>query len=101
MNLGAIKILTRVIEHTTQDILEPHLKEIMESLIKAYDNEESSVRKSAVFCMVELHGIVGEAVLQPHLASLNNSKLKLLHLYIKRSHHGGSSGITSPKPTTS
>ncbi|XP_049844467.1 CLIP-associating protein 1-A isoform X1 [Schistocerca gregaria] len=101
MNLGAIKILTRVIEHTTQDILEPHLKEIMESLIKAYDNEESSVRKSAVFCMVELHGIVGEAVLQPHLASLNNSKLKLLHLYIKRSHHGGSSGITSPKTTTS
>ncbi|XP_049955162.1 CLIP-associating protein 2-like [Schistocerca serialis cubense] len=101
MNLGAIKILTRVIEHTTQDILEPHLKEIMESLVKAYDNEESSVRKSAVFCMVELHGIVGEAVLQPHLASLNNSKLKLLHLYIKRSHHGGSSGITSPKTTTS
>ncbi|XP_049955161.1 CLIP-associating protein 2-like [Schistocerca serialis cubense] len=101
MNLGAIKILTCVIEHTTQDILEPHLKEIMESLVKAYDNEESSVRKSAVFCMVELHGIVGEAVLQPHLASLNNGKLKLLHLYIKRSHHGGSSGITSPKTTTS
>lgn len=101
MNLGAIKILTRVIEHTTQDILEPHLKEIMESLIKAYDNEESSVRKSAVFCMVELHGIVGEEVLQPHLASLNNSKLKLLHLYIKRAHQGGSSGVTSPKTSTS
>ncbi|XP_049771392.1 CLIP-associating protein 2-like [Schistocerca cancellata] len=68
---------------------------------EAYDNEESSVRKSAVFCMVELHGIVGEAGLQPHLATLNNTKLKLLHLYIKRSQHGGSSGITSPKTTMS
>ncbi|PSN38727.1 CLIP-associating protein 2 [Blattella germanica] len=63
---------------------------------EAYDNEESSVRKSAVFCMVALHASVGEEALQPHLAALNGSKLKLLHLYIRRAQQG-SSVPTSPK----
>ena len=50
---------------------------------QAYDNVESSVRKASVFCMVALHQLVGDE-LQPHLSSLNGSKLKLLNLYIKR-----------------
>lgn len=50
---------------------------------QAYDNVESSVRKASVFCMVALHQKVGDS-LQPHLESLNGSKLKLLNLYIKR-----------------
>ena len=50
---------------------------------QAYDNVESSVRKASVFCMVALHQLVGDQ-LQPHLSSLNGSKLKLLNLYIKR-----------------
>jgi CLIP-associating protein 1/2 len=33
--------------------------------------------------MVALHQLVGDQ-LQPHLSSLNGSKLKLLNLYIKR-----------------
>jgi CLIP-associating protein 1/2 len=65
-------------------------------LLQAYDNEESSVRKSAVFCMVALHSSVGEETLQPHLEALNGSKLKLLHLYIRRAQQG-SSVPTSPK----
>ncbi len=50
---------------------------------QSYDNVESSVRKASVFCMVSLHQLVGDR-LQPHLESLNGSKLKLLNLYIKR-----------------
>ena len=52
-------------------------------LFQAYDNVESSVRKASVFCMVALHQLVGDQM-QPHLSSLNGSKLKLLNLYIKR-----------------
>ena len=52
-------------------------------IFQAYDNVESSVRKASVFCMVALHQLVGDQ-LQPHLSSLNGSKLKLLNLYIKR-----------------
>jgi hypothetical protein len=46
---------------------------------QAYDNVESSVRKASVFCMVAMHQVAGE-LLQPHLATLNGSKLKLLNL---------------------
>lgn len=51
---------------------------------QAYDDTESTVRKSAVFCMVAIHAAVGEDVLQPHLSSLYGSKLKLLNIYIQR-----------------
>jgi len=96
VNQGAIKMLTKLVEQKSKEVVEPHLAEIMPGLIKAYDNEESSVRKSAVFCMVSLHSVVGEEALQPHLESLNGSKLKLLHLYIRRAQQG-SSVPTSPK----
>ncbi|PNF29242.1 CLIP-associating protein 2 [Cryptotermes secundus] len=96
VNQGAIKMLTKLVEQKSKEAVEPHLAEVMPGLIKAYDNEESSVRKSAVFCMVALHSSVGEEALQPHLEALNGSKLKLLHLYIRRAQQG-SSVPTSPK----
>ena len=48
-------------------------------VFQAYDNVESSVRKASVFCMVAMHQLAGDQ-LQPHLSSLNGSKLKLLNL---------------------
>ncbi|XP_063217676.1 CLIP-associating protein 1-A isoform X5 [Bacillus rossius redtenbacheri] len=96
VNQGAIKMMTKVVESHPREVIEPHVASVMPGLITAYDDEESSVRKSAVFCMVALHNLVGEDGLQPHLAALNGSKLKLLHLYIKRAQQG-SSAPTSPK----
>lgn len=66
---------------------------------QAYENEVSSVRKAAVFCMVALHVALGEEALAPYLSTLNGPKLKLLDLYIKRAQKGsaGSSLPTSPK----
>jgi len=80
----AIKLLDKLLEVQTAPDVSPHLKEIMIGLIKAYDNTESSVRKSAVNCMVTLHGLVGDAALQPHLYCLSQPKRKLLSLYIMR-----------------
>ncbi|XP_075218993.1 CLIP-associating protein isoform X2 [Lycorma delicatula] len=96
VNLGAIKTLTKLVETRGRDPVQNYLPDLMPGLIQAYDNEESSVRKSAVFCMVALHTSVGEDQLRPHLSSLNGSKLKLLHLYIRRAQQG-SSVPTSPK----
>jgi len=76
-----------------------HLAEVMPGLLKAYDNVESSVRKAAVFCIVALHQLMGEDVLQPHLDCLNGSKMKLLNLYIKRAQAQSSTG--SPRMTPS
>jgi len=63
-------------------------------LYQAYDNPESAVRKAAVFCMVGVHGRVGERM-KPYLNGLSGSKMKLLKLYIDRA-KSQSSGCNSP-----
>jgi len=84
VNQAAVKMLTKVAENKeSAEVVIDHLGDIMPGLLRAYDNVESSVRKASVFCMVALHQLVGDQ-LQPHLSSLNGSKLKLLNLYIKR-----------------
>jgi len=99
VNQAAIKMLTKLVEKQTPESVEVHLAEIMPGLLKAYDNVESSVRKAAVFCIVSLHQLVGESVLQPHLDCLNGSKMKLLSLYIKRAQAQSNAG--SPRMTPS
>ena len=61
---AAIKMLTKLVEKQTPGSMSQHLGDIMPGLLKAYDNVESSVRKAAVFCIVALHQLVGEATLQ-------------------------------------
>ncbi|XP_025994233.1 CLIP-associating protein 2 isoform X6 [Solenopsis invicta] len=90
LNMGAIKMLHKVVEHWGREAIEPHLAKVMPGLIKAYDDAESAVRKSAVFCMVAIHVAVGEEVLKPHLSSLYSSKLKLLNIYIQRAQQANS-----------
>jgi CLIP-associating protein 1/2 len=57
-------MLTKVVEKQSPGSLSQHLADMMPGLLKAYDNVESSVRKAAVFCIVALHQLVGEATLQ-------------------------------------
>lgn len=97
LNMGAIKMLHKVVEHWGRDAIEPHLAKVMPGLIKAYDDSESAVRKSAVFCMVAIHVAVGEEVLKPHLSSLYSSKLKLLNIYIQRAQQQANSTPASPR----
>ncbi|CAB0041588.1 unnamed protein product [Trichogramma brassicae] len=54
-NMGAIKMLHKVVEHYGRKAIEPHLEKVMPGLLTAYDDAESTVRKSAVFCMVAIH----------------------------------------------
>ncbi|XP_022240436.1 CLIP-associating protein 1-B-like isoform X4 [Limulus polyphemus] len=84
VNMAAVKMLKPLVEHNPRNVVLQLLPEMMPSLIRAYDNTESSVRKAAVFCMVAIYNQVGEN-LTPHLTSLSGSKMKLLNLYIKRS----------------
>ncbi|XP_020709116.2 CLIP-associating protein 1-A isoform X3 [Athalia rosae] len=89
-NMGGIKMLHKIVEHWGAGVITPHLSKIMPGLIKAYDDRESTVRKSAVFCMVAIHAAVGEDALMPHLTSLYGSKLKLLNIYIQRAQQANS-----------
>ncbi|XP_071553225.1 CLIP-associating protein 1-A isoform X4 [Temnothorax nylanderi] len=97
LNMGAIKMLHKVVEHWGREAIEPHLAKVMPGLIKAYDDAESAVRKSAVFCMVAIHVAVGEEALKPHLSCLYSSKLKLLNIYIQRAQQQANSQPASPR----
>ncbi|XP_011701926.1 PREDICTED: CLIP-associating protein 1-A isoform X2 [Wasmannia auropunctata] len=97
LNMGAIKMLHKVVEHWGREAIEPHLSKVMPGLIKAYDDSESAVRKSAVFCMVAIHVAVGEEALKPHLSCLYSSKLKLLNIYIQRAQQQANSQPASPR----
>lgn len=96
INLAAIKMQTKVIELMAAPALVPLLDEVMPGLLKGYDDNESSVRKASVFCLVGIYMVAGES-LRPHLSELNGSKVKLLNLYIKRAQANKESGkVLSP-----
>ncbi|XP_074035924.1 CLIP-associating protein isoform X2 [Leptinotarsa decemlineata] len=98
--LGAIKMLTKLIEANPAEVTDDHLGKIMPGLIKGSDHQESPVRKSSIFCMVALYKAVGEERLSPFINHLAGSKVKLLRLYISRSEQT-SSVPTSPKNNSS
>ncbi|XP_067131024.1 CLIP-associating protein 1-A-like isoform X3 [Centruroides vittatus] len=103
ISLAAVKMLSKLVDQYPKNIIVQLLPDIMPALIKAFDNEESPVRKEAVFCTVAIHSVVGDA-LKPHLATLSGSRMKLLNIYIKRAQaqtNNGSSGSSSNPSSSS
>ncbi|ERL88765.1 hypothetical protein D910_06147 [Dendroctonus ponderosae] len=93
-DLGALKMLTKLVEANPEQITDQHLKEIMPGILKVSrvhinratgtDHNESPVRKSSIFCMVALYKAVGEERLADYISGLTGSKVRLLRLYITR-----------------
>ncbi len=84
---AAIKMLTKVVEKQSPGSLSQHLGDMMPGLLKAYDNVESSVRKAAVFCIVALHQLVGEATLQVRDSSTIYEVVRRKVNHVLRSKH--------------
>uniref|UniRef100_A0A8W8N874 TOG domain-containing protein n=1 Tax=Magallana gigas TaxID=29159 RepID=A0A8W8N874_MAGGI len=89
VSLAAIKMQNKVLELLPKDTLEAQMAEIIPGLLRGYDDQQSTVRKSAVFCLVAIYLKVGEGIWN-HLTKLNYSKVKLLNLYIKRAQQSSS-----------
>lgn len=88
-NVSAIKMLNVVTEHCDSASMNFHLEAVVFNLLKAYDHEESSARKAAVFCLVAVHNLAGADSVIPFFRDLAGSKMKLLNLYIRRSQSSG------------
>ncbi|CAF1218202.1 unnamed protein product, partial [Adineta ricciae] len=113
MNQSAITMLQKTIELMNKDICIELMPEIIPPLLTAWDsnshnitggtnswdNETSSVRKAAVFCLVSIYMVVGDA-LRTHLHKLSASKLKLLNVYISKAQQQTATG-NSEKSTAS
>ncbi|UJR21229.1 hypothetical protein I4U23_024325 [Adineta vaga] len=83
MNQSAIAMLQKTIELMNKEICIELMPEMIPPLLTSWDNETSSVRKAAVFCLVSIYMVVGDA-LRTHLHKLSASKLKLLNVYISK-----------------
>ncbi|EDW37782.1 GL15047 [Drosophila persimilis] len=103
-NLCAIKILLEVTEHYGANITDAHLDVVFPNLARCTDDQESMVRKAAVFCIVKLYIVLGEEKVKPKLTALNPSKRRLLNVYIEKQRNssgGGSSTKNSSAASSS
>ncbi|XP_034659689.1 CLIP-associating protein [Drosophila subobscura] len=103
-NLCAIKILLEVTEHHGVEITDTHLDNVFPNLARSTDDQESMVRKAAVFCIVKLYIVLGEDKVKPKLSALNPSKRRLLNVYIEKQRNssgGGSSTKNSSAASSS
>ena len=53
---------------------------------QGYDSVVGNVRKACVYCLVALHEAVGEAVLQPYLSHVSETKVRGVGM--RKSHDG-------------
>ncbi|CAF4264550.1 unnamed protein product, partial [Rotaria sordida] len=60
MNQSAITMLQKTIEFMNKDTCLDLMPEMIPSLLTSWDNETSSVRKAAVFCLVSIYLVVGD-----------------------------------------
>ncbi|ESO94352.1 hypothetical protein LOTGIDRAFT_118703 [Lottia gigantea] len=97
VNMAAIKMQAKVMEHIDKGVLLKNLECVTPGLLKACEDNDSHVRKAAIFALVACYYNVGEDI-RPHLLSLSSSKMKLLNLYIKRnqSQKDGARSLASP-----
>ncbi|XP_075263181.1 CLIP-associating protein 2-like isoform X3 [Convolutriloba macropyga] len=90
INQTAVKMLTKIIEDSPPEEVETFVEQVCPALMKAYEHQESSVRKDSVYGLVAVHQKVGQAMLDQYTNSLSHGKLKLLRLYISRAGGTGS-----------
>eukprot|EP00743_Colponemidia_sp_Colp-15_P008324 GILK01009041.1.p1 GENE.GILK01009041.1~~GILK01009041.1.p1 ORF type:complete len:1198 (-),score=196.76 GILK01009041.1:274-3867(-) len=77
-----IKLIARLLPRVGATMYE-YLDAVMPGLVEAFKHPNADVRKSVVFCLVDLYGVLGDS-LMPHLQSLNTSQMKLVTIYINR-----------------
>lgn len=72
-----IKTIKHVISSSSEYELSPILKKVADPLITTFNHPHANVRKSVVFCLVELYFVIGDSF-ESCLEELNPSQQKLV-----------------------
>eukprot|EP00300_Choanocystis_sp_HF-7_P007840 c15542_g1_i1.p1 GENE.c15542_g1_i1~~c15542_g1_i1.p1 ORF type:complete len:121 (+),score=24.69 c15542_g1_i1:152-514(+) len=59
------------------------LPRFLPGVLKAFRSKSADVRKAVVDCLVKLHGVIGDTLME-HLTDLNPTQLRLVQVYIER-----------------
>ena len=57
------------------------MEQVCPALMKAYEHQESSVRKDSVYGLVAVHQKVGQAMLDQYTNSLSHGKVAVINLH--------------------
>ncbi|KAJ6333970.1 hypothetical protein OIU78_010968 [Salix suchowensis] len=78
-----INCLTKLVGRLSQEELTVQLPSFLPALFEAFGNQSADVRKTVVFCLVDIYIMLGKAFL-PHLEGLNSTQLRLVTIYANR-----------------
>ncbi|EPS69812.1 hypothetical protein M569_04950, partial [Genlisea aurea] len=78
-----INCLTKLVGRLSQKELMAQLASFLPALFDAFGNQSADVRKSVVFCLVDIYIMLGKAFL-PHLEGLSSTQLRLVTIYANR-----------------
>ncbi|GKV19481.1 hypothetical protein SLEP1_g29740 [Rubroshorea leprosula] len=81
--LTCIHSLTKLVGRLSQVELLDQLPSFLPLLFDAFGNQSAHVRKTVVFCLVDIYVKLGKAFL-PYLEDLNSTQLRLVTLYANR-----------------
>ncbi|XVF21452.1 hypothetical protein REPUB_Repub12eG0091600 [Reevesia pubescens] len=78
-----INCLTKLVGRLSHEELMAQLPSFLPALFEAFGNKSADVRKTVVFCLVDVYIMLGKAFL-PHLEALNSTQLRLVTIYANR-----------------
>lgn len=78
-----INYLTKLVGRLSQVELMGQLQSFLPALFDAFGNQSADVRKTVVFCLVDIYIMLGKGFL-PYLEGLNSTQLRLVTIYANR-----------------
>lgn len=78
-----IGCLTKLVGRLPPEELMAQLPSFLPALFDAFGNQSADVRKTVVFCLVDIYIVLGKAFL-PYLGSLSSTQLRLVTIYANR-----------------
>ncbi|XP_072956983.1 CLIP-associated protein [Typha angustifolia] len=78
-----INCLTKLVGRLSQEELMTQLPTFLPALFEAFGNQSPDVRKTVVFCLVDIYIMLGKAFL-PYLEGLSSTQLRLVTIYANR-----------------
>ncbi|XP_051120356.1 CLIP-associated protein-like isoform X2 [Andrographis paniculata] len=78
-----INCLTKLVGRLSQEELLAQLPSFLPALFDSFGNQSADVRKTVVFCLVDIYIVLGKAFL-PYLEGLNSTQLRLVTIYANR-----------------
>ncbi|KAG0621726.1 hypothetical protein M758_3G044000 [Ceratodon purpureus] len=90
-----ISCLTKLVSRLPPDELTSKLNSFLPMLFDAFGNQDADVRKTVVFCLVEIYIVLGKSFV-PYLGSLSSTQLRLVTIYANRISQARMGSVSQP-----